>query len=89
MQREAVMADVFGPTFSDEVIAAGLGGLPFGWSASTGEIYYRDQLTPEQSATLDGVISAHDNTKPAPPTLLEQLAARIAALETAQPQGKK
>jgi len=60
------MADVFGPTFGDEVHAAGLGGLPFSWTP-TGEIYGRENLTPEQNTTLDGVVAAHDPTLTAIP----------------------
>jgi hypothetical protein len=54
----------FGPTFGDEIIAAGLGGLPLGWNAD-GVLTGRDLLTPDQNTTLDGVIAAHDPTKPA------------------------
>jgi|SRR5215471_8337322 len=62
------MADVFGPTFGDEVHAAGLGGLPFSWLPSTGEIAGRENLTPPQNATLDEVIAAHDPTATMIPT---------------------
>lgn len=55
------MTVLYGPTFGDEVIAAGLGGLPFAWSET--EIYGRENLTAEQNADLDAVIAAHDPTK--------------------------
>jgi hypothetical protein len=60
------MTDVLGPTFGDEVIAAGLGGLPFSWGPD-GDIQGRERLTPEQNSTLDGVVAAHDPTKTAVP----------------------
>lgn len=55
------MADVLGPTFGQEVIAAGLGGLPFSWSPN-GWISGRENLTAEQNTTLDAVIAAHNPT---------------------------
>jgi len=70
------MADpvLYGPTFGDEQIAAGLGGIPITWSPS--EIYGRENLTAQQNADLDAVIAAHDPTaqwvKPLSPD--EQLA---------------
>src|SRR5262245_28045195 len=54
---------VFGPTFPDELAAAGLNGLPFSYNSETGEIFGRENLTTEQNATLDGVVAAHDPTK--------------------------
>ena len=48
----------FGPTFGEEIIKAGLGGLPIAWNE--GEIFGRDKLTPEQNVILDAVIAAHD-----------------------------
>lgn len=56
------MSTTFGPTFGEEVIAAGLGGLPFAWSPF-GKITGRERLTAAQNATLDAVIAAHDPTK--------------------------
>lgn len=61
------MAKQLGPTFGDEVIAAGLGGLPFSWGATSDDIFGRENLTDEQNTTLDGVIEAHDPTKQPPP----------------------
>jgi len=52
-----------GPLFGDEVIAAGLGGLPLAWGATSDTITGREFLTTEQNTTLDGVIIAHDPTK--------------------------
>jgi len=52
-----------GETFGDEVIAAGLGGLPFSWRDTDESITGRENLTAAQNTTLDGVIAAHDPTK--------------------------
>lgn len=49
-----------GPTFGDEVLAAGLGGLPFSWGGD-GKIEGRENLSPAQNAALDAVIAAHDS----------------------------
>lgn len=57
------MAKQLGPTFGDEVLAAGLGGLPFAWGATDETITGRENLTAEQNATLDGVVAAHDPSK--------------------------
>ena len=54
-----------GKTFGDEVMAAGLGGLPFSWGDTDKSIYGRERLTAEQNAALDEVIAAHDPTKEA------------------------
>jgi hypothetical protein len=56
------MTKQLGPTFGDEVIAAGLEGAPFSWGKTDEEIYGRENLTTEQNTTLDGVIEAHDPT---------------------------
>ena len=56
---------VFGPSFGEEVIAAGLGGLNFSWG-SDGDIQGRDKLSSEQNATLDEVIANHDPATPGP-----------------------
>ena len=57
------MAKTLGPTFGDEVIVAGLGGLPFSWGATDAEIHGRENLTAAQNTTLDGVVAAHDPSK--------------------------
>jgi hypothetical protein len=79
----------FGPTFGDEVIAAGLGGLPFSW-CDDGTINGRDALTEEQNAELDAVVAAHDPTKQVRTTtvLSQDLMAQftpadVAAIQTA------
>lgn len=60
------MAKKYGPTFGDEVIAAGLGGLPFSWSED--EIFGREQLTEAQNTTLDEVEAEHDPAQQRPPS---------------------
>jgi hypothetical protein len=57
------VAKDLGPTFGDEVIAAGLGGLPFTWGATDDTITGRENLTAAQNTTLDGVVAAHDPSK--------------------------
>lgn len=54
------MAKNLGPTFGHEVEAAGLGGLPFTWGATDETIQGRENLTPAQNTTLDGVVAAHN-----------------------------
>lgn len=58
------MADppiLYGPTFGDELAAAGWRGLPISWSPY--EIFGRENCTPEQDAGLQSVIDVHDPTK--------------------------
>jgi hypothetical protein len=57
------MTKQLGETFSDEVFAAGLGGLPFAWGDTDDSITGRENLTTEQNATLDDVVAAHDPTR--------------------------
>jgi len=57
------MTKQLGPTFGDEFLAAGLGGLPITWKDTDDSITGRDKITPEQNTTLDGVVAAHDPTK--------------------------
>lgn len=47
-----------GPTFGDEVAAAGLGGLPFTWGPDG--VQGITNLTPAQQTTLNNVIAAHN-----------------------------
>jgi hypothetical protein len=60
------MTKQLGPTFGDEVIVAGLGGLPLAWGATDDTITGRESLTTEQNGTLDGVVAAHNPNKPPP-----------------------
>src|SRR5262249_31901846 len=57
------MTKQLGPTFGDEVMAAGLGGLPFTWGDTDDSIEGRQNLTSGQNSTLDSVVAAHDPTK--------------------------
>jgi hypothetical protein len=52
------MTKQLGPTFNQEVVAAGLGGLPFSWGDTDDSITGRANLTPAQNTTLDGVVAA-------------------------------
>lgn len=63
------MTKQLGPTFSNEVMAAGLSGLPIAWTDTDDSITGRGQLTPAQNATLDGVIAAHNSIKKLPSTV--------------------
>lgn len=56
---------VLGETFTKELEAAGLGGLPFSWQPDGG-ISGRENLTAAENTTLDAVIAAHDPAKLAP-----------------------
>ena len=53
-----------GANFGAELIAAGLGHLPIAWG-DDGEVCGRENLTPEEDAIFDGILSAHDPEKPA------------------------
>src|SRR5262245_13430643 len=57
------MTKQLGPTFSDEIFAAGLGGRPFSWGATDDTITGRQNLTAAENTTLDNVIAAHDPAK--------------------------
>lgn len=52
-----------GPTFLEELRAAGLDNLPISWDAASGTILGRDRLTPAQNTALDAVLAAHDPKK--------------------------
>lgn len=86
------MGKPLGPTFGDEVIAAGLGGLPFSWGETSDDMI-TDQLTPEQMATLQTVIDAHDASKQRTPqptpeqVLLYDHENRLRSQEGAPPMG--
>ena len=57
------MTKQLGPTFGDEVILAGLGGLPFTWGDTDDSLHGRENLTSAQNTTLDDVIDKHDPAK--------------------------
>lgn len=58
---------MLGPTFGNDVIEAGLGGLPFAWTED-GVFTGRELLTELQNAALDAVIDAHDPSAMPPPS---------------------
>ena len=49
---------MIGPTFSAELQAAGLNGLPFSWGADG--VTYSDRITPQQRADIEVVVAAHN-----------------------------
>ncbi|WP_445486916.1 hypothetical protein [Rhodopseudomonas sp. RCAM05734] len=64
-----------GPTFAEEIVAAGLAKLPISWT-DAGEIHGYDDLDPDDRAALDAVMAAHDPDRLLPqPTPLEKLTA--------------
>ena len=56
-----------GPSFSGELKAAGLYGLPFSWG-SDGVIQFDPRITQAQLDAVLAVYAAHDPTTPAAPT---------------------
>lgn len=56
---------MIGPSFSAELEAAGLIGLPFAWTQD-GTILGRENLTPLEQSALDAVVLAHDPLKLGP-----------------------
>ena len=69
----------FGPTFMDEIRAAGLLGLPFSWDVE--RIIFNHDITPEQRAAVVAVAEAHD------PTNSDMPRRRQAAFATAMEYG--
>lgn len=53
------MTIIIGPTFGDEIRAAGLSGLPFSW-ASDGQLTFGAAITADQRAAIAAVLAAHD-----------------------------
>jgi hypothetical protein len=50
---------MIGPSFSEELAAAGLLGLPFAWGTD-GRIEYGPEITDEQRKSIEAVLQAHD-----------------------------
>lgn len=78
-----------GPSFYDELVAAGLSGLPFSWG-DDGSFVFSDEMTQEQVAAVQAVYEHHDPTKGSVSmntggrdTLLMQAALAIAPLQDA------
>jgi hypothetical protein len=61
---------IIGPSFGDEILAAGLGGLPFSWGSDG--VFGTENLTIAQNATLNTVIATHDSTKKISASILSQ-----------------
>ncbi len=76
------MSTRIGLTFGDELLAAGLAGLPFAWGAD-GTFEFSSRMTAEQRAAVLEVYAVHDPTKtrPQPVDRVAQLEQRVAALE--------
>jgi hypothetical protein len=58
---------VIGPSFTAEIEAAGLMGLPFAWSAEG--VTYGASLTTQQRAAIEAVVAAHNPTIVGKPAL--------------------
>lgn len=71
--------DRLGPTFAEELWAAGLGGLPFSWG-DDGVISGREHLSMEQNAALDAVVAAHRPDRVTPDAVKMEAQRRIIAL---------
>ncbi len=56
---------MIGPSFGDEVLAAGLAGLPFSWSEEG--VIYDPALSDAERARIEAVVAAHDPEQPASP----------------------
>jgi hypothetical protein len=60
----------FGLTFADEIIMAGLGGLPLVWQINGNIVEGRELLTQEQGDILDAVIAKHNPLRLQAPEVL-------------------
>lgn len=54
-----------GPNFGNELIAAGLGGLPVSWTPD-GIVEYGPAITEEQKTAIEAVLASHDHSRPEP-----------------------
>ena len=61
------MAKRIGPTFGNEIFAAGLGGLPFTWGED-GVIEFHPSMSQAQIDGVRAVYAAHDPTAKLPPS---------------------
>lgn len=66
-----------GPSFYNDLIAAGLTGLPFSWTPE-GVDLSDPALTKKQIADIQKVVAAHDPTKPDPVIIKAECSRRIA-----------
>lgn len=75
--------NIIGPSFSSELTAAGLQGLPISWNpdgVNFGDVVNLDgtmtlnpALSPENRAAVEAVVAAHDPTAPAPVAVPESV----------------
>lgn len=72
-------ADRIGPSFAEELAAAGLMGLPFTWGPD-GRFTWDPALRPEQRQQVLDVYRRHDPTRPGPPTKQQRVQAACAAI---------
>ncbi|WP_327211995.1 hypothetical protein U8Q06_20910 [Rhizobium beringeri] len=63
-----------GPSFTAELTAAGLLGLPFSWTEY--EIVFGEEMTEEQRSAVESVLASHDPSLPAPAPVPESVSAR-------------
>jgi hypothetical protein len=66
------MEKTLGPSWPSEYVASGLLGAPL-IVHTDGTVIYGETATPEQRATVEALIAAHDPTKPAPPVVPEEV----------------
>lgn len=79
------MAKAIGPNFVNELVAAGLSGLPFSWGTD-GVIEYGPLMTQNQKDAVGAVYAAHDPGKADPNVdLATKLATGIIVTSTATP----
>ena len=70
------IATPIGPTFTGEVMASSLAGLPFSWGDDG--VYYGEDFPPERVADLEALVAAHDPAKQLPREALgKQIAAAL------------
>jgi hypothetical protein len=60
--KNAIGTDDIGPTFGNELVDAGLGGLPFTWTQHGG-LNYGPTITSEQRIAIEAVYEAHNPQK--------------------------
>ena len=74
------MSVAIGPSFSSELTAQGLIGLPFSWK-DDGTFTFDEKMTSDQIAAVKAVLAAHDPK--ALPVVFSDRATAIAAVDAA------
>jgi hypothetical protein len=69
-----------GPNFTNELLAAGLGGLPFAWDA-LGNLTFGEAMTASQIAAVQAVYAAHDPSTVSAESVLAKRAAALGATD--------